>query len=1148
MTSFMSKLGGLAIGAGALIASTFLGRDRGPDQTSELVNNVAPVAEAPEVPDLPSTDDYGGAKDALSSALTGVSNRENKRGTIPRAFGKKMLMYPAIAAHPYSIRTATGQIMKVVLDFGAGPLLIENIKIGGRPISEFPSISYEIRQGFDDDEPLTLYTNDVEQMSFNDQLKLRVALQKDCGQAGTTVSVDILIPDGIYRFDTAGKVAAAKVDFYIVLRHPELGVQVADYPSIEGIFYSPVAKTYTYSNLPEGVYDVFVARVQADANMIPDILHEAYWIGLTAYNSKPAFTPLKNANGDTINTAKIALSIETNANTPDLSGALGEVSAEVSSLLRAHDGTDWLDYEVSDNLAWVMTEVLTGSFNYRPAPLSRIDIDSFIAFAEWCDLCGYTFNWIFDSPQDMRTVLNTIAAAGQGFFIENRRGKYSVGVDKPVAEVSQHFTPRNIIKGSFSARVSYVTPIDYIAAQFINPDADFQLDERKVFAPGKVEGVDFERRVQQYVGSTKLDQVHKLASYQLADHLLRAWVYSFTVDVEHLTCEIGSKVRVTHDLLGWGLGQGRISEVITNLDGDVTAVKIDSPQMMELGQRYTVRIVLSNNDAVAKEVVAFDGETKILTFVEPIDSGDYLPEVGYMVMFGELDFDSAECLVTNIEPNEDFGATITCVDYIEAIYKAATEPVPAWESKITYPRKREKDVPQPVILATRSDEFVLDQNSDGSKRTRILIKLGGLPDYVTQLEWQIKKSSDENMGSSTFTSALGDSISIYDVQERETYDIQIRARSGSFFGPWARVNGHYVIGKTTPPPPVPKIVEREPNSTFIKWFYDEAHGVIVPPDFDYFIVKAAWGPYIDWARGYVLGAKVRSTRFDVGGLLFGVKTFMIKAVDVAGNESEGDPAIIQMDFGDAPIANVVLTTEHAPDFSLGTIDNCIVDDNKLKSADDGGLFWPPDESVFWPPDTATFWGSVNYTQGTYTWKYTPSPSEKKPFKIMVNRTITGPYVLEYRVFGSQLFWKSDSELFWPADAQPFWPDEPNPPYQPVPDAGIIGDWITYEFRLTLLPGSEQVVVESLSHVIDVQDVIEYVDDFEVTDTSGSRAPIVNVYRGIKSVQVTLQQSPAHPDAARAMYLDKDVSGPKIKVFDSAGVGTTGIVDVTIRGY
>ena len=85
-------------------------------------------------------------------------------------------------------------------------------------------------------------------------------------------------------------------------------------------------------------------------------------------------------------------------------------------------------------------------------------------------------------------------------------------------------------------------------------------------------------------------------------------------------------------------------------------------------------------------------------------------------------------------------------------------------------------------------------------------------------------------------------------------------------------------------------------------------------------------------------------------------------------------------------------------------------------------------------------------------------------------------------------------------------------------------------------------------VIDVPDIVEYINDFIVDDTAGKRLTLSNTYRNIDVVNITLEQNASYPNAKSARRLDKSISGPMVRVYDLADAGATGIVDVIIKGY
>src|SRR5690606_23215827 len=141
-------------------------------------------------------------------------------------------------------------------------------------------------------------------------------------------------------------------------------------------------------------------------------------------------------------------------------------------------------------------------------------------------------------------------------------------------------------------------------------------------------------------------------------------------------------------------------------------------------------------------------------------------------------------------------------------------------------------------------------------------------------------------------------------------------------------------------------------------------------DLEGFRLKMNWGNDENWQHGTILADRIQHTRFDVGGLAKGLKTFMLRAVDVAGNESEGQ-AVIKAQFGDIDGQNVILEESLDPLWP-GTKTNCTVDDGKLK-ADNVSVFWNSNPSAkHWSTDpTHKYWNPL-FAEAVYEFEYIPS--------------------------------------------------------------------------------------------------------------------------------------------------------------------------------
>jgi hypothetical protein len=129
-------------------------------------------------------------------------------------------------------------------------------------------------------------------------------------------------------------------------------------------------------------------------------------------------------------------------------------------------------------------------------------------------------------------------------------------------------------------------------------------------------------------------------------------------------------------------------------------------------------------------------------------------------------------------------------------------------------------------------------------------------------------------------------------------------------------------------------------------------------------------------------------------------------------------------------------------------------------------------------------------------------------------------------------------LFWNTGAQDFvsWPGHLR--------KAQVG---TYEFQLQATGGRVQPSVSGYRVLLDAEDITETSNDVAIAVTTGSRLPLTNVYRVIKSVIVTLVNDGGAAVTARVM--DKNpTTGPLIQCFSSAGAVVAGHVDATVIGY
>jgi hypothetical protein len=231
-----------------------------------------------------------------------------------------------------------------------------------------------------------------------------------------------------------------------------------------------------------------------------------------------------------------------------------------------------------------------------------------------------------------------------------------------------------------------------------------------------------------------------------------------------------------------------------------------------------------------------------------------------------------------------------------------------------------------------STEAQLLRGKNGRIVTRILASWTKHPDaFVTadgMIEIQYKLSSD----STYLTAALisGDATSAYitDVDDREDYDIRVRAINGiGGKSDWATVTDHTVIGKTTPPPQVTGFEAAEVIGV-VRFSWDQ---IDILDIYGYEIRYGATGT--QWKDGTPLTKAKQGTHEVSAAVPPGEWVFMIKAVDYVGLYSNVASAAGPITVSNA---NTVLNAV-ADGLFPGTLDNFVLHYTSVLVPDDQQL-------------------------------------------------------------------------------------------------------------------------------------------------------------------------------------------------------------------
>lgn len=414
-------------------------------------------------------------------------------------------------------------------------------------------------------------------------------------------------------------------------------------------------------------------------------------------------TPIKTKNRHTFLELKIRA-------TEQLNGTIQDLSAEATSVLDTWDGSAWVKKETS-NPAWVFVDILTGELNKRALDKSDLDIDSIYEWSQYCDEIPqsnpsfpdfvherFASNFVLDYSITVRELLDQLCGAANA-SINLYNGKYGVLIDTYKSIPVQLITNRN--SSSFSSVKTFVEEPDAINIKYVDPQSEWNVNTIKVYSDGK----NFENSTTfedfDAFAVTNVEQAFRYGRYLQAQAKLRQEIVTIKMDFEHLVATRGDLVYYQQDAMRIGGQPVRIKSVIGNV------VKINDSFTVQSGVNYgyTYR---SKHGEIKTDTM------NIISSDEAELNGE-IPEVGDLLVWGEIDKIITKWLVKTIAPNDDLSATLTLVEYNEAIY------------------------------TSESDEFIADYNANLSGKIDSEIGAPSLPTNLQVLEnsWDCNGSNYE---------------------------------------------------------------------------------------------------------------------------------------------------------------------------------------------------------------------------------------------------------------------------------------------------------------------------------------------------------------------------------------------------------------------
>lgn len=412
----------------------------------------------------------------------------------------------------------------------------------------------------------------------------------------------------------------------------------------------PFVVSVSVGNLAPGEYEFKATRITGDNTN-------------TRYSNDVSLTMIKSyQSGTVVNLNKRHTMLEMRILATDkISGVVQNLSAIATSILRTTtNGVNFTD-RATRNPAWIAIDILTGEGNPKPLPDDHIDWPSWIRLANFCEAKGYKCDVVIDYVTTVQELLNSVLSGCRASILITTGGKYGVLIDEEKSVPRQLLTPAN--SWNFSGSRSFPDYPHALRVTFINPDLNWQKDERIVYADGYNASNATIFDTLNTFGITDKDQAWKYGRYMLAQGIQRSELFSITMDVENLVVQRGDLVHVANDVVKIG---GMPCRVVMISGGNI----IVNTELSTQPTGYSVR--LSDGTVRTGAVTAsISGHEFTLDNMAGIQSDD-------LVVLGEMNRVVQPYLVQAINAGADLTAELTLCKYAPGVYHADTGAIPPW--------------------------------------------------------------------------------------------------------------------------------------------------------------------------------------------------------------------------------------------------------------------------------------------------------------------------------------------------------------------------------------------------------------------------------------------------------------------------------------
>lgn len=607
-----------------------------------LINALLPL----NTPDL-----VGTSADTEKSATYGwgnTSNIQSEGSALPVLFGTVRITPPLIGKYVETIHNSQYlNLLYAIADHSVDS--ISNILINNNPAEIYSGVTVDTRLGEINQSVIPYFNNTRTDVSVGHKVSTEWSTHRTTGNAVDGLLVGIVCPNGLYYANDNGGLDATSVSLDIEYKKVgDLSWSNAGVITLSNATNSAVRYTKPVSNLPAGQYDV---RVK---------FHAAPGSGVR-YSNNTYFEYLEEIVYDDFTYPGTSLLAVRALATDQLSGGMPTITClAAKSTVPVWTGEAY-ENKPATNPAWASYHLLHNVY-LGNIPHSKIIYSDFLAWANWCDEKGYTVNIYLDQFYSLRKSLDMVSIQGRATVVQVG-SKWTCIVDKPEDLPVQRFmfTMGNIIKDSFQEEfLSMDDRATEIEITYFDADLDYSR-QTVTIQSNEFDGATDEVRSISIVlyGCTNRNQAIKYGKYLLNRNRYLTLIASWDADVDAIACMPGQVVEISHDVPQWGYS-GRI------ISATSSTVTLDQSVIIEEGNTYQITIQHIDDDS--RETLTVTNAAGSHTILNLSSSWAKTPAQYTQYAFGKKDQVTKLMRVLKISRSQEFRYKITALEYVDEIY------------------------------------------------------------------------------------------------------------------------------------------------------------------------------------------------------------------------------------------------------------------------------------------------------------------------------------------------------------------------------------------------------------------------------------------------------------------------------------------------